>query len=94
MTIGRIDSIDPIPPGKKPGQGSQVNEASQTDSISISSEAVEKAEMLRVMEMVNTAPDVRTDRVEELRAKINDPSYINDKVLDATADKIFDALFG
>jgi negative regulator of flagellin synthesis FlgM len=94
MTIDRIGNIDPIPPGKKPGRASQANETSQADSISISSEAVEKAEMYRAMEMVNAAPDVRADRVAELKARINDPSYINDKVLDATADKLFDALFG
>jgi negative regulator of flagellin synthesis FlgM len=94
MTIGSVGSIDPIPPGKKPGRASQVNETPQADSISISSEAVEKAELYRAMEMVKAAPDVRADRVEELRAKINDPSYLNDTVLNATADKLIDALFG
>jgi negative regulator of flagellin synthesis FlgM len=94
MTIGKVDFIDPIPPGKKPGRATQVNETSQTDSINISSEAVKKAETYRAMEMVNAAPDVRADRIEELKTRINDPSYINDKVLDATADKLIDALFG
>ena len=94
MRIDGISSIDPIQPGKKPGRAGQVNDASRADSISISSEAVEKAEFYRAMELVAAAPDVRTDRVEELKAKINDPSYINDKVINATADKIIDALFG
>jgi negative regulator of flagellin synthesis FlgM len=94
MMIDRIGSIDPIQPGKKPGRANQVNEAPKSDSISISSEAVEKAELYRVVEMAKAAPDVRMDRVEELKAKINDPTYINDKVLNATADKLIDALFG
>jgi negative regulator of flagellin synthesis FlgM len=94
MMIDRIGSIEPIQPGKKSGRTNQVNEAPKADSISISSEAVEKAEQLRVLELVKASPDARSSRVEELRAKINDPSYINDKILNATADKIIDALFG
>ena len=94
MTIDRIGSIDPIQPGKKPGRPSHVNETSKADSISISSEAQEKAEIFRTQELAASAPEVRADRVAELREKINDPAYINDKVLNATADKLMDALFG
>ena len=94
MTIDRIGSIDPIQPGKKPGRPNQVNESPKTDTISISSEAQEKAELLRVKELAASASEVRAERVAELRGKINDPSYINDKIVNATADKIIDALFG
>jgi len=94
MTIDRIGSIDPIQPGKKPGRASQVNESNRADSINISSQAQEKAELLRIQEMAAAAPDIRADRVAELKEKINDPSYINDKVMNATADKLIDALFG
>jgi len=94
MTIDRIGSIDPIQPGKKPGQTNKVSESPKTDSISISSEAQQKAELYRIRELAAAAPEVRADRVAELREKINDPSYINDKVMNATADKLIDALFG
>jgi len=94
MTIDRIGSIDPIQPGKKPGRVDQVNASQGRDSISISSEAVEKAELLRIQDLAAAAPEVRAERVAELREKINDPSYINDKVMNATADKLIDALFG
>jgi negative regulator of flagellin synthesis FlgM len=94
MTIDKIGSIDPIQPGKKPGRIGQVNESPKTDTISISSEAQEKAERLRVQELAASAPDVRVDRVAELKDKINDPSYINDKIIDATANRLIDALFG
>jgi negative regulator of flagellin synthesis FlgM len=94
MTIDRIGSIDPIQPGKKPGRANQVSETPKTDSVSISSEAVEKAELYRAMELAAAAPDVRADKVVELKAKIDDPSYINDNVLNATAEKIIDILFG
>ena len=94
MTIDRIGSIDPIQPGKKPGRANQVSETPRADSVSISSEAQEKAEISRIQELAAAAPDIRADRVAELKEKINDPAYINDKVINATADKLISALFG
>ena len=94
MTIDRIGSIDPIQPGKKPGRTSYVNEINRADSINISSEAQEKAEIYRTQELAASAPEVRAERVAELKEKINDPAYINDKVINATADKLMEALFG
>ena len=94
MTIDRIGSIDPIQPNKKPGKTNQVNTPQKADSISISSEAQEKAELLRIREIVAAAPEIRAERVAELKEKINDPKYFEDRVINATADKIIDALFG
>jgi negative regulator of flagellin synthesis FlgM len=92
MTIDRIGSMGSIQPGKKAGQISQVRETVKTDFISLSSEAVEKSVLYHAMDLVSGAPDVRADRVAELKAKINDPSYINSTVIRATADKIMTAL--
>jgi negative regulator of flagellin synthesis FlgM len=61
------------------------------DSISLSQEAVEKGELYRANELVASASDVRLDRIAELKQKINDPSYINETIINATADKIMDA---
>ena len=94
MTIDRVGSIDPIQPEKKPGRVSHVNPSRGADSINISSEAHEKAELYRTQELAAAAPEIRADRVAELKEKINDPAYINDKVINATADKLIDALFG
>ena len=94
MTIDRIGPIDPIQPGKKPDQANKVSRSGGADSINISSEAQKKAEIFRVRELAAAAPEVRADRVAELKEKINDPSYIDDKVMNATADKLIDALFG
>jgi negative regulator of flagellin synthesis FlgM len=93
MTINRINPPDPIQPEKKPGRIGQVSRDIESDSISLSSEAVEKAELYRAIELVSAAEDVRAERVEELKKKINDPSYINDTIVDATAGKILD-VFG
>jgi negative regulator of flagellin synthesis FlgM len=91
MTVDRINPMEPLQPGKKAGQSGQIKRGKENDSISLSSEAVEKAELFRTMEMVSAADDVRAERVAELRAKINDPSYINDTIINATADRILDA---
>ena len=94
MTIDRIGPIDPIQPGKKPGQTGQVRATQGADSISISSEAHEKAELLRIQQLAAAAADVRAERVAELKQKINDPAYLNETVINATANNIIDALFG
>jgi negative regulator of flagellin synthesis FlgM len=78
--------------GKNAGWNNQVNRTPQTDSITLSAEAVEKGELYRANALVESAPDVRLDRIAELKKKINDPSYINDTLVSATADKIMDAL--
>jgi len=94
MTIDRIGYIDPIQPGKKPGRAGQVGESPNADSISISSEALAKAELLRIRDLAASAPTARAERIAELKEKINDPSYLNDTIIEATANKLIDSLFG
>jgi negative regulator of flagellin synthesis FlgM len=94
MTIDRVGPIDPIQPGKKPGQTGRVTEtAKSSDSITLSPEALEKGGEYRAVELVFAAADVRADRIAELKSKINDPSYINDTIIETTADKLMD-VFG
>jgi negative regulator of flagellin synthesis FlgM len=88
MTIDRVGHVDPIPPGKKAGRSADVRGDAKSDSINLSSEAMEKSELYRVSELVAAAPDVRSDRIAELKEKINDPQYLNERIIDATADKI------
>ncbi len=91
MTIDRLNPLDPIQP-KKPSGATQVARSSRNDSVNLSSEAVEKAELFKAVELAKAAPDIRMDRVAELKAKIDDPNYINDTILNATADRILDQL--
>ncbi len=92
MTIDRLNPIDPIQNPRKSEGPHKVSPGSKGDSIAVSSEAMEKAELFRVIEMVKSAPDVRTDRIAELKAKIDDPAYLDETVLAATADRILDQL--
>jgi negative regulator of flagellin synthesis FlgM len=91
MTVDRIGSLDPIQPGKKPGRSDQVSKREASDSISLSSEALEKSDLHQAKELIFSAADVRAERIQEMKSKLNDPSYINETILKATADKIMDA---
>jgi negative regulator of flagellin synthesis FlgM len=93
MTIDRLNSMDPIRDPQKTAQGAKAQRARGGDSISISSDAAMKAELFRALELAKAAPDApRADRIAELKAKIDDPSYLNDAVLSMTADRIIDQL--
>jgi negative regulator of flagellin synthesis FlgM len=93
MTVTRIGPLEPIQPGKKPGRNENVGGSDSADTISLSTEAKEKAERYQVLELIKSAPELDEARIAELRQKIDDPSYLNDKVINATADKILNAWF-
>jgi negative regulator of flagellin synthesis FlgM len=91
MMVDRIGYIDPIQPGKKPGRAESLRESDKTDSINLSSEAREKAEVYQIMELIKSSAETDEARILELREKINDPSYINEQVRNAVADNIIGA---
>ena len=93
MTINRIGHLEPVPSGKKPGRNDQVGGSDRTDTINVSSEAMKKAEAYQVVELIRSAPELDEARIAELRQKIDDPSYLNEKVIKATADNILNAWF-
>jgi negative regulator of flagellin synthesis FlgM len=94
MTIGRTGPIEPTRPVNESRRNDAAGKTAKTDvTVSISTEALKKAEWLRAIEIVSVAPDVRADRVAELKAKINDPAYVTDALMNATADKIVDVLW-
>jgi len=94
MTVNRVGHVEPIPTGKKPGRSEQVGGNDKVDTISLSAQAKEQAERYQVLELIKSAPGLNEARIAELRQKINDPSYLNDRVINATADKILNAWFG
>jgi len=93
MTVNRIGHLEPIPPGKKPGRNEQVGGENRADSIDLSAEAVEQAERYQVLELIKSTPELDDTRIAELRQKIDDPAYINEKVINATAENILNAWF-
>jgi len=93
MMIDRLGGINPIDNIPKPSKTQRSNEVVQSDFVSVSAEAKEKAELYHVMETVSLASDVRTERIAEVKEKIKDPNYINKAVIDIVADRMID-VFG
>ena len=93
MIIDRIGSIEPLIPEKKNSRTESVQKKTSSDSIDLSSEALQKGELYQAVEIASNAEDVRADRIAEVRAKLEDPNYIDDAVLNKTAENIL-AAFG
>ena len=88
MTIERMGPIDPV---QKFNRTEKVNKPSverSGDSISVSEEAKLRSEIMQAVEQVRDMPDIRQDRVDEVKARLQDPSYIDERVLDIVADEI------
>ncbi len=93
MTIDRIGPVDPLSRLNKTEKTVRSESKEKTDSIDVSIEAKKSAELFKAMENVRVAPDVREDRIAEVKARLQDPNYINDTVVNSVADKLMD-LFG
>ena len=91
MMVDRIGQVNHVQLENRIGRTDQVRGGDRSDSISLSSEARERAEVYQVAELIKSAEVLGEARIAELRAKINDPSYLNEWTINATADRIMDA---
>ena len=88
MTVERIGPLDPASNVKKAEKPSKPKTKSDVDSINVSQEARSKSEVFKALETAKTAPDVRVDRVEEVKRKLQDPSYPSQEVIEKAAEEI------
>ena len=93
MTVDRIGHVEPISPGKRTGRSEKAGGNEKADTINLSAQAVEQAERYQVLDLIKSAPDLDEARIVELRQKLDDPSYLNEKVIQATADNLLSAWF-
>ena len=84
--IGGLNPLNNVQNIRKTDNAAKVS--SQTDSISVSKEAVEKAEAYYLDKVAAETPNVSADRIAEVKAKIKDPSYLSDEVILSTAEKV------
>lgn len=66
--------------------------SAESDSISVSKEAIEKAEAYYLDKVAAETPDVRADRIAEIKAKIQDPNYLSDAIIQSTAEKFMTSI--
>jgi len=93
MTIDRLGPVEPVAKYNKTGKPVKAAKQALTDSVAVSEEARRSAALQQTADIVRATPDVRLDRIEEVKAKLKDPDYINDKVVEAVADSLMD-VFG
>ena len=92
MVINRLDGINPLQ-DRQAAQKSQnkYSVRDTADSINLSDEARELAEAYYASEVAKETPDVRADKIAEIKEKIKDANYLNPQTISATADRIMQA---
>lgn len=87
--VGPVENVKKAVPVEKPG-----NADAARPLVNISQKAVDREEFMRALDIVRAAesPEARAGRVAELKAKINDPAYINESIIKLTADRVADLL--
>jgi len=94
MVIEKIGNINNISEPKKNKPISDRKDGIRSDSIEISSEGKLAAENAKNAQIIRETPDVRIDRVKDIKMRIDNGSYnFNDhKILEMVADRIVDFL--
>jgi negative regulator of flagellin synthesis FlgM len=90
MTIERIGPTDPVQSFKKTKAAEKPRKSQGADSINLSEEAKSKAEVYQAQEMVKQAPEIRWELVEAAKKRLQDPSYISDKVINSVAERLME----
>ncbi len=90
MVIDKIGSINNIVETKKSKSISSKKSTKKSDSVQISSEGKKAAEIAKQTQIVKETPDIRTERVKEIKEKIANGTYDfnNNEMLEMVADKI------
>ncbi len=95
MVIDKIGNIHNITETKNSKSVSRAKESGKSDSIQISTEGKVAAEVARYTQIVKETPDIRMERVREIKEQIQAGTYdkfSDDKVLEMVADKIANSL--
>lgn len=90
MTIDKLGPINPVSKYNKAPKVEKPSSRDNADSISFSEEAKSKGEVYKVTEEVKLTPEISQDRIDEVKKKLQDPTYIDEKVVEAVAEKVMD----
>lgn len=63
-----------------------------SDNVEISDEAKKLSELAQFQKIVEASPDIREDRIAEVKARLESGAYDNDEVMMAVADKLMKVL--
>jgi hypothetical protein len=87
MMIDKLKGINPVENTQKKSAVQHVERVNSEDSITISLESQRLSEAYLAKKVAMEAPDIREDKVEEVRRKLSDPSYVK-KAIEEIASKI------
>ena len=87
--IGGINPLNNLQNTRRTNETTNVSAGS--DSISVSEEAKKMSEAYYLQEIAADTPDVRADRIAQVKEKIKDPSYLNPETISSTADIIMES---
>lgn len=90
MMIEKLNVTNPVANVQKTAKKGDVSSLNSHDCVTLSKDAERFAEIHLAIKTAKMSSDVRADKVDEMRAKFADPSYI-DSVMDGLADSIMDA---
>ena len=90
MMIEKLNVISPITNVANDLVKTNASSFNTRDSVTLSSDAEKLAEIHLAMNVAKNAPDIRVDKVAEVKAKFSDPSYL-DSIISELADNIMDA---
>ena len=76
MIIDKLKGIEPIETISKKSSVQRTGRVDAEDTISISAESQRLSEAYLAKKIAMQAPDVRMDKVEDVRRKLEDPSYL------------------
>jgi negative regulator of flagellin synthesis FlgM len=90
MVIDKIGNINNIIEPKKSNPVASAKEPKKKDSVQISTEGKQAAEVSKLGQIVKDTPDIRVDRVKEIKEQIANGTYNFDKpeILEMVADRI------
>lgn len=90
MVIDKIGNIKNIVEPKNTKSVGKTKTTGKSDSVEISSEAKRASEQSKIAQVVNQTPDIRAERVREIKEQIANGTYDfdDDRIIDKVAEKI------
>lgn len=89
MMIDKISGVNPLTSLTNTKRTSTTQSVKvSSDEITLSDEAKAMAEARMISQIADETPDVRSELVEQIKQKIQDPNYLNEATIASTADRI------
>lgn len=95
MDIGKVEGVNEPSlnqPRQEDQQRRRAEEARQTDKVNISPEAQKAAEVARLVSLVKQIPDIREDKINEAKARLQSQSPQDETLNRTIAQRLLDDL--